>query len=129
MMDINVTPRLGLEFDNLEEAWQYWVSYGNNAGFGVRKQSCSKSKKDGSITSYKYVCCKEGARRPDKRDTKRSKPRPEKRTGCIARMAVSRTNGKYRIVDFVDEHNHPLHLPETVNLKPCQRKENEVQAY
>ncbi|XP_054784479.1 protein FAR1-RELATED SEQUENCE 5-like [Prosopis cineraria] len=124
-MDTNLIPRLGLEFETLEEAWQYWVSYGGKTGFGVRKQYFSKSRKDGTITSYRYVCCKEGVRRPDKRDYKTIHPRPETRTGCKARMTVSRINGKYRIVDFVDEHNHPLHFPETVHLKASQRKENE----
>ena len=58
-MDTNLTLKLGIEFDSLEEAWQCWINYGGKIGFGVRKHYFGKSKKDGSITSYRYVCCKE----------------------------------------------------------------------
>ena len=36
VMDDGLTPMLGLEFDDIEEAWQYWTDYGGRIGF-VRK--------------------------------------------------------------------------------------------
>jgi zinc finger SWIM domain-containing protein 3 len=36
---------------------------------------------------------------------------------------------KYQIHDFVDKHNHHLHLPETSHMLSCQRKLSEVQAH
>ena len=84
-MDTSLSLKLGLEFDNLEDAWKFLVNYGRSKGFGVRKHYPSKNKKDGCITSYIYVCCKEGMRKPDKRDFKTNNPRPETRMGSAAR--------------------------------------------
>ena len=128
-MDTSLSLKLGLEFDNLEDAWKFLVNYGRSKGFGVRKHYPSKNKKDGCITSYIYVCCKEGMRKPDKRDFKTNNPRPETRTGCATRMKVKRVGEGYRVVDFIDHHNHPLHPPETIHLLPCQRKITDCQAY
>ena len=53
-------PKIGMEFESVEVAWQFWVEYGKKVGFGVRKQYYNKRKEDGVITSCRYVCCKEG---------------------------------------------------------------------
>ena len=45
-----LTIKLGLEFNSLEEAYLFWTDHGGMKGFGVRKKNSSKSKKDGSIT-------------------------------------------------------------------------------
>lgn len=39
-------PRVDLEFEDLEEAWQFCKEYGKRVGFGVRKQFKNKWKKD-----------------------------------------------------------------------------------
>ncbi|KAH1232532.1 Protein FAR1-RELATED SEQUENCE 5 [Glycine max] len=101
-----LTIKLGLEFNSLEEAYLFWTDHGGMKGFGVRKKNSSKSKKDGSITHYKYVCCKEGVRQYNKR-----------------------FNEKYKVIEFFDDHNHPLHPPETVHMLACQRRITENQAY
>ena len=44
-------------------------------------------------------------------------------------MKVKRVNERYRVVDFVDDLNHPLQPPETVHLLPSQRKITDCQAY
>jgi len=128
-MDTSLSLKLGLEFDNLEDAWKFWVHYGGSKGFGVKRHYPSKNKKDGSITSYIYVFCKEGMRKPDKRDFKTNNPRPETRTRCATRIKVKRVGETYRVVDFIDDHNHPLHLPEIVHLLPSQWKIIDCQAY
>jgi len=68
-------------------------------------------------------------RKLDKRDFKTNNPRPETRTGCAARVKVKRVGERYRVVDFIDDHNHPLHPPETVHLLPCKQKITDFQAY
>jgi hypothetical protein len=50
-MGTNLVLQLGLEFENLEEAWRFCVDYVGSKGFGARKSHPRKSKKDGSITS------------------------------------------------------------------------------
>ena len=38
-------------------------------------------------------------------------------------------NGKYKVHDFVEEHNHPLHLQEMVHMLASKHKISEVQAH
>ena len=35
-------PRVGMEFRNSDEAWAYWLSYGGQKGFEVRKYTQTK---------------------------------------------------------------------------------------
>ena len=51
----NLNPRVGMEFDTSEEAWEFGVKYGRQMGFGVRKHYKNKSKKDGNVTSRGLV--------------------------------------------------------------------------
>ncbi|RDX76178.1 Protein FAR1-RELATED SEQUENCE 5, partial [Mucuna pruriens] len=106
--NLNWKPIIGLEFENLE-AWEFLNEYGKEVGFGVRRQFKNKLKEDDVVTSCKYVCCKEGLRKPDKRDGQVTKHKAETRTNCYVRIGLSLgKNGKYVIHEFVEEHNHPL---------------------
>jgi len=101
-----------MEFDNYDSAWQFWKDYGAKMGFGVRKEYTNK-KKDGTITSCRFVCCKEGTKNKDKREYLIVNPRHETRTNCKF------VNRKLRVIDFVDVHNHILHLVETTHMLQC----------
>lgn len=122
-------PTVGMEFDSVDEAWEFWVEYGRKTGFGVRKQWLNKRKEDKSIRSCRFVCCKEGHRRVDKRSFTVKNPRAETRTGCEARISLSEKNGKFVIHEFVGDHNHCLQLAETTHMLASHRKISEVQAY
>ena len=98
-------------------------------GFSARKNGLTKSKKDKkTIISYRYVCSKEGKRRPDKRCTPTTNHCFETRTDCQARMTVKLVEGKFKITNFIEKHNHPLHLQETVHMMRSQRKISNAQA-
>ncbi|XP_075504354.1 protein FAR1-RELATED SEQUENCE 5-like [Primulina tabacum] len=127
--NIEFKPKIGMEFDSLDESWKFWVEYGGKTGFGVRKHYFNKNKNIGFITSYKYVCCKEGVRKKDKRDSSTLNSRLETRTNCKVRMGVTFVDSKYKVNEFIEEHNHPLYLQETVHMLSSQRKITEVQAY
>ncbi|XP_073059672.1 protein FAR1-RELATED SEQUENCE 5-like [Primulina eburnea] len=118
-----------MEFDSLDESWKFWVEYGGKTGFGVRKHYFNKKNNTGFITSYKYVCCKEGVRKNDKRESSTLNPRLETRTNCKVRMGVTFVDSKYKVNEFIEEHNHSLHIQETVHMLSSQRKITEVQAY
>ncbi|XP_043710243.1 protein FAR1-RELATED SEQUENCE 5-like [Telopea speciosissima] len=61
-------PRIDMEFNSDNEAFEFYNSYGGRVGFSVKKELVNKSKKDKStITSRSYVCSKEGIREKDKR--------------------------------------------------------------
>ncbi|XP_062175226.1 protein FAR1-RELATED SEQUENCE 5-like isoform X3 [Alnus glutinosa] len=125
------TPQVGMEFNTLEDAWKNWKNYGKQMGFGVRKKFINKSKRDGKVTTRGFVCFKEGVRRVDKRDHLNCRHRYETRSNCHVRMFVSlvRETGKYKVYDFVAEHNHILHLSETTYMMKSLRKIPEVQAF
>ena len=86
---------------------------------------------DGKVTSKGFVCCKEGVRRVDKQDHLYTCRRDEIKTNCHAQLFLSlvRENRKYKVYDLVAEHNHLLHLQETVHMIRSHQKMSEVQAF
>ena len=68
-----------MEFSNINEAWMFWVSYGGQKGFEVRKRYTNKRSSDGMVRSYRYVCANEGHRVEDKRGRLIKCPRDETR--------------------------------------------------
>ncbi|XP_073119691.1 protein FAR1-RELATED SEQUENCE 5-like [Henckelia pumila] len=44
-------------------------------------------------------------------------------------MGVKHVDNMYKVYEFIEEHNHPLHLLETTHMLASQRKVTEVQAY
>ncbi|XP_058782736.1 protein FAR1-RELATED SEQUENCE 5-like [Vicia villosa] len=120
---------IGMEFDSSEAPFQFWLAYGAHIGFGVRKRYVNKNKKTGSISSCRFVCCKEGLRQADKRDVFVSNHRAETRTDCKARISTVLKNEKFVIHEFIEGHNHSLQQPETTHMLASHRKITEVQAY
>ncbi|KAL8488238.1 hypothetical protein ACS0TY_024501 [Phlomoides rotata] len=118
-----------MKFDSQEDAWKFWVEYGFRKGFGVRKHFHNKSRNTGIITSFTYVCCKEGVRNKSELDNLPQNPRLETRTNCNVRMRARLVDGKYEVTEFIEKHNHPLHLRDTVHMLSSQRNITEVQAY
>lgn len=43
----SLLPQVGMEFSIIEEAWMFWISYGGQKGFEVRKRYINKRKSDG----------------------------------------------------------------------------------
>ena len=67
-MDVNayLNPRVGMEFDTSEDACDFWVKYGRQMGFDVRKHYINKSQKDEKVISRGFVCAKQGIRGTEK---------------------------------------------------------------
>ena len=61
-------PQVGMEFSGTDEAWMFWISYGGQKGFEVKKSNTNKRKSDGKVRCRFYVCANEGHRKEDKRD-------------------------------------------------------------
>ena len=118
--DLNL--RAGMEFDTLEDECEFWVKYGRQVGFDVRKHYINKSKNDGKVTSRGFVCAKQGIRGKEKEDMIRTRNQDDTRTNCLVRLYVSlvRESGKFKVSDFVGEHNHTLHLSEIVYMMRSQ---------
>ena len=130
-MPPGLIPHVGMEFGSSNEAWAFWLGYGGQEGFDVRKRYTNKRPSDGKIISCKFVCANEGHRLPDKRDHLTKCPRAETRTDCQVHMnlKMDRENGNLKVSELVLEHNHALHLPETLHLMVLQRKISDLQAF
>ena len=126
----NLNPRVGMEFNTLEDAWEFWVKYRRQMGFDVRKYYINKSKNDGKVTSRGLVYAKQGIRGIEEKDIILTHNQDDTRTNCPLRLYVSlmRETGKYKVDNFVGEHNHTLDLSKTVYMMRSQQKILEVHA-
>ncbi|PPR80965.1 hypothetical protein GOBAR_AA39749 [Gossypium barbadense] len=89
-------PYTGLEFNTANEAYEYYQSYAESVGFQVRIGQLFRSKNDGSITSRRFVCSKEGFQHPS-------------RVGCGAFMRIKKKDSGSWMVDRLNkDHNHDL---------------------
>jgi len=120
-----------MEFRTSDEAWAFWLGYGGQKGFEVRKKYTNKRASDSKITSCRFICAKEGRRSQDKRDHLTKCPRAETRTECQVYMNLKMDRKKeiLKVSELVLEHNHGLHLPETLHLMVSQRKITDLQAF
>ncbi|XP_059654914.1 protein FAR1-RELATED SEQUENCE 5-like [Cornus florida] len=123
-------PRIGIKFETKEEAYDFYNSYAGRVDFSIRKEYFNKSKKTGKLSSRLLICCKEGFRVDDIRDSNTKTPRAETQTGCLARMLiqVSKYTHKLEVTKFVESHNHPLMIYECKHMLPSQCRITRVQA-
>nr|QWJ73364.1 Far1 Related Sequence 7 splice variant 2 [Isatis tinctoria] len=101
--DSGVEPYVGLEFDTAEEAREFYNSFATRTGFKVRTGQLYRSRTDGTVSSRRFVCSKEGFQL-------------NSRTGCPAFIRVQRRDtGKWVLDQIQKEHNHELggHMEET----------------
>jgi zinc finger SWIM domain-containing protein 3 len=111
----SLVPKMGMEFDDDEEAYRYYVTYADSIGFGVRKHQV-KRRASGVVYSRTFVCHKEGFRKKTVNDKGRE-PKPYDRTGCQALITVRiMKNGRFQVIAFEPKHNHPLVIPSKAHL-------------
>ncbi|XP_042460349.1 protein FAR1-RELATED SEQUENCE 5-like [Zingiber officinale] len=110
-----------MEFKTEEDAYQFYLKYAKQVGFGIRR-SKSHNDKSGKLIDRIFCCCAQGKRGKDKRDVYVKSHRPETRFGCEAKMKIScRKNGKLSVEQFVKEHNHYLSSPNKTHLYRSHR--------
>ncbi|XP_054807435.1 protein FAR1-RELATED SEQUENCE 7-like isoform X2 [Prosopis cineraria] len=89
-------PYIGLEFESADDALKFYTLYAKHAGFKVRIGQLYRSRTDGSVSSRRFVCSKEGCQLSS-------------RTGCPAYIRVQkRDSGKWVVDHFIKGHNHEL---------------------
>jgi hypothetical protein len=93
----------------------FWLSYGAQQGFDVRKRYSNKRKFDRMIRSCRFVCANEGHRLKDKMNHLIKCLRAETRTDCQVHMGLilDREKRNYKVTKLILEHNHTLQLPQT----------------
>ncbi|XP_043710488.1 protein FAR-RED IMPAIRED RESPONSE 1-like [Telopea speciosissima] len=72
---------------------------------------------------------KQGIRKKDNRVDDATNSRAETRTDCQARFGIYLLkNGKFECHDFIEEHNHELHVATTAHLMRSQQIISDIQA-
>jgi FAR1 DNA-binding domain/MULE transposase domain len=122
-------PYVGMEFPTAEAAFKFYNNYGYIQGFSIRTHTSYKSAK-GSITSFRYVCSKQGLKESQKCQLEHpayedvvlfqktpQKQVSDKRYNCKAAIQVRlHKDGIWRVTVFHKEHNHQL-VPSTPSKK------------
>ncbi|XP_057808445.1 protein FAR1-RELATED SEQUENCE 5-like [Salvia miltiorrhiza] len=122
MFNVEDISKIGMSFDTEQEAYDFYLKYSKRVGFGIRK-SKSHNDKFGQLVDIIFCCSAQGKRMNEKHDIGVKKICPETRFDCQAKMKVSsRETGKFRVVQFVEDHNHYLSSPNKTHLHRCHRK-------
>ncbi|XP_050157451.1 protein FAR1-RELATED SEQUENCE 5-like [Malus sylvestris] len=127
------TPYVGMLFDTMEEARNYYQDYGRQKGFWIRTRSSSETRsRSDDITSRQFVCVHQGKHvsrnivhetleENEDRETcetenmkKMNKNCSTVKCGCKASMRIvhDRWSNKWKISVFKDVHNHKPVTPE-----------------
>ncbi|XP_008792843.2 protein FAR1-RELATED SEQUENCE 5-like isoform X2 [Phoenix dactylifera] len=123
-----MVPEVDMEFENEDKAYEFYNRYAGMIGFSVRKGWLDKSSEN-VTRSRTLVCSREGFRKDKKGAREVKRPRPETRIGCPARMTIKlMPSGKYRVTEFVPDHNHQPAPPSAMHMLRSQRITTEVQA-
>ncbi|KAK3139377.1 hypothetical protein QOZ80_5AG0382320 [Eleusine coracana subsp. coracana] len=99
-----------------EEAYRLYCDYGHRMGFSVRKGKQYYFTGTKTIRTKDYYCSKEGMK-DDEQLTEANFNKPETRTNCKAmvRFRVD-SEGQWRVIQIIPEHNHELVRPEEIHL-------------
>lgn len=126
--DEMMLPKVNTLFDSEDEAYEFYNLYAEKVGFFVRRSTLWTTSKN-IITRRTFVCSREGFREK-KKGAKESKcPRPETRIGCPASMTIRLTaNGKYRLTEFVPNHNHQLATASTIHMLKAKKIRRKARA-
>lgn len=101
-------PYVGLEFNSADDAREFYSLYAAHTGFKIRIGQLYRSRSNGSVSSRRFVCSKEGFQL-------------HSRTGCLAFIRIQRVeSGKWVIDNFKKDHNHELEPTEEMCLSRIQ---------
>lgn len=127
---VNVIPKVGQEFQSLEDAHEFYNNYARQAGFSTRVSNNKRNKETGEDVWKMFVCSKEGktdeswqSRRKDTVEQSRERNRGHTRCGCKAKMTVKKSRKKdvWVVGYFIEQHNHALSTPTKVHLLRSHR--------
>ncbi|WOL04083.1 protein FAR1-RELATED SEQUENCE 12-like [Canna indica] len=121
--DKSWAPKVDMEFEDDEKAYQFYNEYARKIGFDVRKAWINR-KASGVIISRTYVCYKEGfhGNKKNESQVQQHRLRTSERTGCHARMTIKLAkNGRYRVSEFQPIHNHDFVTARTAHTLKSHR--------
>ncbi|KAL3529524.1 hypothetical protein ACH5RR_008846 [Cinchona calisaya] len=71
-----VIPKIGMQFETEQEAYDFYLAYAKEVGFGIKRSTHHKDK-NGKLVDRVFCCSAEGKRAKDKRDIRERAHRPE----------------------------------------------------
>ena len=115
-----MVPKIGMEFESDDQAYEFYSNYARLTGFIVRNNHSDKSEVNGEVLARRFPCSKEIFVQNDKYGVNLRKRMKERKTRCSAQMIVSRQpNGKYTVIHFEAKHNHEVRtLHEACSVRP-----------
>ncbi|XP_026390820.1 uncharacterized protein LOC113286371 [Papaver somniferum] len=98
-----VVPKVGMEFDEVEEVYELYRKYAVGTGFGCKIRSSKKD--EGILRHVTYTCVKNGKHKIA--STTPFEIDPTGKCECKAKLTIILgVNLKWRITVFVPEHTH-----------------------
>ncbi|KAH6792221.1 hypothetical protein C2S52_002698 [Perilla frutescens var. hirtella] len=117
---VNVIPKVGQEFQSLEDALNFYNDYARQAAFSTRVANNKKDKETGEDVWKMLSCSKEGKtdeswQNKHKNIVARSgeRNRGHTRCGCKAKMTVEKSHDRnvWVVGYFIEQHNHAFSTP------------------
>ncbi|GJZ08380.1 FAR1-related sequence 5-like protein [Tanacetum coccineum] len=131
-------PKKGRFFDNFNDAFEMYQVYSQKARFNIRKAGFKR--KNGQITHSYVECNRAGKPRRSKEvntlnevdvedveipgNKKRKRRTNSQAISCPAKLCLKRIIGTetYMVLDFVENHNHPLMNLNNMDLSKARRQ-------
>ncbi|GAB4855217.1 hypothetical protein Ancab_039754 [Ancistrocladus abbreviatus] len=100
-------PHVGMEFDSEDACKSFYDAYARHVGFSTHVGQYSRSKPDGPIISWDFVCTREVFKRKNVES-------------CNAMLRIERKDSdSWVVTKFVEDHNHSTVSPSKVHyLRP-----------
>ncbi|KAI3896843.1 hypothetical protein MKX03_028349 [Papaver bracteatum] len=111
-------PSVGMEFTSIEDAEEFYKTYGRNNGFMTRKRSSYATKKGEGVSRVVFVRSYEGIHNRDYDPVEEDNYRKRRntstmRTKCKAMIRIA-FDGRFQvwyINEFIEDHNHVMVSP------------------
>ncbi|KAJ1430728.1 FAR1 DNA-binding domain [Sesbania bispinosa] len=122
IIDLTSDDIWALEFYSENDAFNFYFYYARCHGFAVRRDDVIKDNK-GMLIMRQFLCSRAGFR--DKKHLirldRKKEHRPLTRTNCQAKLRVrfDYKTGKFKVISFLDSHNHELTPAKFVPLMPA----------
>ncbi|OMO75987.1 hypothetical protein CCACVL1_15958 [Corchorus capsularis] len=114
-------PKIGMTFKSSEEAYDYYLNYGKQKGFGVVKRT-SKRDDDGNVKYIASACSKTRKRQLESNSFTSTRVT---KTGCKAKIRlILCDDGQYQISGVELDHDHVLSPGKARHFR-CNRKLSE----
>ncbi|KAL6583476.1 hypothetical protein OROMI_005554 [Orobanche minor] len=111
-------PIVGMKFNSIEEAYNFYKQYARRIGFGVCKRSSTKGA-DSEVKFVIFACVRQG--KSVSRSINPLQPRPTAKTECKARIRIcGRVSGNFTLTRAKLDHNHDL-SPTKSRFHKCNR--------